>query len=152
MDAIASAHQEHLPSADDEERAMTDEASRAAEVLWLHAQALVDDHRNVVADIIELWQRVGALMSDGSESGHPERRGRARTAGHAQPLRQRLTVRETEVLQLLAEANTSKEVARELGVSVNTVEAHRANIMRKLDLHSVAELVLYAVRNRIITP
>ena len=64
----------------------------------------------------------------------------------------RLTARETEIVQLLAEAKTSKETAVRLGVSVKTVEAHRANIMRKLNLHSIAELVRYAVRNQIIQP
>lgn len=63
-----------------------------------------------------------------------------------------LSVREREILQLLAEAHTSKEIAARLGVSVKTIEAHRGNVMRKLDLHSIAELVRYAVRNKIITP
>ena len=62
----------------------------------------------------------------------------------------RLTPREREIVQLLAEAKTSKEIATKLGVSIKTIEAHRANVMRKLDLHSVAELVRYAVRNKII--
>jgi len=64
----------------------------------------------------------------------------------------RLTERETEIVQLLAEAKTGKEVATRLGVSVKTVEAHRSNVMRKLNIHSVAELVRYAVRNKIIQP
>lgn len=64
--------------------------------------------------------------------------------------RSRLTMRELEVVQLLAEAKTSKEVARKLGVSAKTIEAHRANVMRKLNLHSVAELVRFAVRNNIV--
>ena len=62
----------------------------------------------------------------------------------------RLTTREREIVQLLAEAKTNKDVARILGVSVKTVDAHRSNIMRKLNLHSVAELVRFAIRNRII--
>lgn len=62
----------------------------------------------------------------------------------------RLRPREREILQLLAEARTSKEVAVKLGVSAKTVDAHRANIMRKLNVHSVAELVRYAIRNKII--
>ncbi len=57
-----------------------------------------------------------------------------------------LTNREREVLQLLAEGNTTKEIAATLFVSVKTVETHRRNIMKKLDLHSVAELTKYAVR------
>jgi two-component system response regulator NreC len=66
------------------------------------------------------------------------------------PLRRsRLTPREREVLQLLAEGKTSKEVAVALNLSVKTAETHRTNIMRKLDLHSVADLTLYALRNGI---
>jgi DNA-binding NarL/FixJ family response regulator len=64
--------------------------------------------------------------------------------------RSRLTPREREILQLVAEGKSNKEVANLLGISVNTAEAHRANIMLKLDVHSLAELVLYAVRNKII--
>lgn len=57
-----------------------------------------------------------------------------------------LTSREREVLQQLAEGKTTKEMADALGVSVKTVETHRRNIMEKLDLHSVAELTKYAIR------
>jgi len=64
--------------------------------------------------------------------------------------RSRLTPREREILQLLAEGKSNKEVASLLGISVNTAEAHRANIMLKLDLHSVTELVHYAIRNNIV--
>jgi DNA-binding NarL/FixJ family response regulator len=63
----------------------------------------------------------------------------------------RLTGREREVLQLLAEGRTNKEVAALLAISVKTVETHRANIMRKLNLHSISELVHYAIRNRLIS-
>jgi DNA-binding NarL/FixJ family response regulator len=61
-----------------------------------------------------------------------------------------LTEREREVLQLLAEGHSNKEVAAALDVGVSTVETHRANLMQKLDLHNTAEIVLYAVRKRII--
>jgi len=64
--------------------------------------------------------------------------------------RNRLTQREREVVQLLAEGKSTKEVAAVLGMSVKTAETHRSNIMRKLDLHSVSQLVLYAVRNNIV--
>jgi DNA-binding NarL/FixJ family response regulator len=66
------------------------------------------------------------------------------------PVRKRLTPREREIVQLLAEGKSSKEVAVILGLSVKTAETHRSNIMRKLDLHSVSDLVLYAVRNNIV--
>jgi DNA-binding NarL/FixJ family response regulator len=61
-----------------------------------------------------------------------------------------LTPREREVVQLLAEGKSTKEVACHLNLSVKTAETHRSNIMRKLGLHSVSELVLYAVRNNIV--
>jgi DNA-binding NarL/FixJ family response regulator len=61
-----------------------------------------------------------------------------------------LTPREREVVQLLAEGKSSKEVASVLGTSPATVETQRAKIMQKLDLHSVTDLVRYAIRNHII--
>ncbi len=64
--------------------------------------------------------------------------------------RNRLTPREREIVQLLAEGKSTKEVAVALGLSVKTAETHRSNIMRKLELHSVSDLVLYAVRNNIV--
>lgn len=61
-----------------------------------------------------------------------------------------VTPREREIIQLLAEGKSNKETASALGVSVKTVEAHRANIMRKLRLRSVSDLVRYAIRNKIV--
>jgi DNA-binding NarL/FixJ family response regulator len=62
----------------------------------------------------------------------------------------RLTPRQREIVQLLAEGKSSKEVAVALNLSVKTAETHRANIMRRLNCHSVSELVRYAIRNKII--
>ena len=62
-----------------------------------------------------------------------------------------LTDREKEVLQLLAEGKSNKEVASLLSLSLYTVETHRSNLMQKLNLHSTAEIVLYAVRKKIIS-
>lgn len=61
-----------------------------------------------------------------------------------------LTAREREVTQLLAEGKSSKEVAVLLNLSTKTVETHRSNIMRKLSLHSIRDLVVYAIKNNII--
>lgn len=61
-----------------------------------------------------------------------------------------LTDREREVLQLLAEGRSNKEVAAVLGVGLSTIETHRANLMQKLGLRNTAEIVLYAVRKRVI--
>jgi DNA-binding NarL/FixJ family response regulator len=64
----------------------------------------------------------------------------------------RLTPRQREILQLLAEGKSSKEVAAALGLSIKTAETHRANIMSRLNCHSVSDLVRYAIRNQIIQP
>jgi DNA-binding NarL/FixJ family response regulator len=61
-----------------------------------------------------------------------------------------LTPRERQVVQLLAEGKSSKEASIFLGISTKTIETHRANLMRKLNLHSVSELTRWAIRNQII--
>jgi DNA-binding NarL/FixJ family response regulator len=63
---------------------------------------------------------------------------------------QRLTNREREIVQLLAEGKSNKEVAAQLDISVRTAECHRRNIMHKLDLHSMTGLIRYAIRNNIV--
>ena len=62
----------------------------------------------------------------------------------------RLSVREREIVQLVSEGKTSREMAQLLGVTVKTAESHRNNIMLKLELHSTVELVMYAIRNQIV--
>jgi DNA-binding NarL/FixJ family response regulator len=66
--------------------------------------------------------------------------------------RERLSVREREVVQLLAEGKSNKEIGASLNISKRTVDHHRARIMDKLHLQSVGELVLYAVRNKMVEP
>ena len=61
-----------------------------------------------------------------------------------------LSAREREVVQLVSEGKTSKEIAQVLGVSVKTTETHRSNVMLKLRLHSTVDLVMYAIRNEIV--
>ena len=63
-----------------------------------------------------------------------------------------LTGREREVLQLLAEGHSTKEVAATLGISGKTAESHRANLMRKLAVRSIPDLVRYAIRNHLVEP
>jgi DNA-binding NarL/FixJ family response regulator len=63
-----------------------------------------------------------------------------------------LSAREREIVQLLAEGRSNKEVARVLGISVATAETHRSNVMRKIGAGSLAELVRFAIRNKIIEP
>jgi two-component system, NarL family, response regulator NreC len=62
-----------------------------------------------------------------------------------------LTAREREVLQLIAEGKTNKDIANQLNLSVYTVEAHRSRLMEKLNLHSTGDLVRFAIRNGIIS-
>jgi DNA-binding NarL/FixJ family response regulator len=85
--------------------------------------------------------KVSQMMLEGYLHPHPER----------EAFEQRmLTPREREVIQLVAEGKTTKEIATTLSLSVKTAETHRTNLMRKLDLHSIADLTLYAVRNGIV--
>jgi DNA-binding NarL/FixJ family response regulator len=88
--------------------------------------------------------RVNDLVLAGFlEKGHASSRSEA-------PSLPILTAREREVTQLLAEGKSSKEVGSLLGLSTKTVETHRSNIMRKLSLHSIRDLVVYAIKNNII--
>lgn len=87
--------------------------------------------------------RVSQMILDGFLKGDPHPR-----VGESGGIR--LTPRQREIVQLLAEGKSSKEVAVTLDLSVKTAETHRANIMRKLDCHSVSEVVRYAIRNKII--
>ena len=99
---------------------------------------------------------VEALARGESWFRHEVSRGgverRAHPGGHAQAQAAGLTSREIEVTQLLAEGKTNWCIATILGISVRTVETHRANVMRKLGLQSVVELVHYAVRNLMVEP
>ena len=74
----------------------------------------------------------------------------AKAQAATKSLSPRLTDREHEILQLISEGKATKEVAAVLGLSVKTAETHRVNLMRKLQVHSIGELVRYAVRNKII--
>jgi DNA-binding NarL/FixJ family response regulator len=64
----------------------------------------------------------------------------------------RLTTREREIIQLLAEGNGNKDIATRLNISVKTAETHRTNIMRKIGAHSLTDLVRFAIRNRLVEP
>ncbi|CAG0947050.1 Oxygen regulatory protein NreC [Anaerolineae bacterium] len=71
------------------------------------------------------------------------------TTGHSDPLA--LSEREREVLRLVAEGASSREIAERLSISIKTVDTHRANMMEKLGIHNAAELIKYAIRNGIIS-
>jgi DNA-binding NarL/FixJ family response regulator len=107
-----------------------------------------DAGRDLVAAVEALQHRrtfftpkVAQMMLDGYL--HPHQEGEASDS-------EVLTPREREVIQLVAEGKSTKEVATALSLSVKTAETHRTNLMRKLNLHSVAALTLYAVRNGIV--
>jgi DNA-binding NarL/FixJ family response regulator len=85
-------------------------------------------------------ERIAALLSRSDESD-PDPQTKARRA--------ELTRRELEIVQLLSEGKSNKDVARALDISVKTAEGHRASIMRKLRVESLAEIVRYAIRNKI---
>jgi DNA-binding NarL/FixJ family response regulator len=111
-----------------------------------------DASKHLVAAIESLLQHkpflsssVSAVVLEGYLSG-------ATAALKAETAGGRLTPREREIVQLLAEGKSNKEVASALNISVKTAETHRTNIMRKLDFHSVSDLVRYAIRNKIIEP
>jgi DNA-binding NarL/FixJ family response regulator len=93
--------------------------------------------------------KVAQIVLDGYLDKKPKKTA-VGTEERKEDARTRLTPRQREIVQLLAEGKSSKEVAVALGLSVKTAETHRANIMRRLDCHSISELVRYAVRNNII--
>lgn len=94
-----------------------------------------------VRAVAELRQYVSAGVAGWAEGGAAgAAQGRGRSPEH-------LSARQREVLQLLAEGKTSKEVAVQMDIAVSTVETYRRQIMERLDLHSVAELTKYAVRH-----
>jgi DNA-binding NarL/FixJ family response regulator len=80
----------------------------------------------------------------------PAVRKQALEPGEAFPLRAPLTPRQREVLQLIAEGNSTRDIAQQLQISVKTVETHRAQLMERLDIRNVPGLVLYAIRKGIV--
>jgi DNA-binding NarL/FixJ family response regulator len=126
---------------------------------------LITAIRSVVADRVYLSPRVAGVVVEDyvrrlpTRGGAPARapaRVESDNARGAEPAPagsafDALTPREREVLQLMAEGYATKEVAHRLHVSVKTVETHRRQLMEKLDLHSVAELTKYAIREGLTT-
>lgn len=96
----------------------------------------------VMRDEIYLSPRVSKHVVAGFLNGQPQQ---------AESSMDALTARQREILQLIAEGKSTKEIAYQLNVSVKTVETHRAALMERLDIHDVAGLVLYAVRHGLIS-
>jgi DNA-binding NarL/FixJ family response regulator len=107
-------------------------------------------HHFLVDAIRSLSEHKPFFTSKVSEVLFAEMLNRSGATPQATQTSRRLTPREREIVQLLAEGNSNKKVAGVLGISIRTAETHRASVLRKLHLDSLASLVRYAIRNKII--
>jgi DNA-binding NarL/FixJ family response regulator len=125
------------------------------EVLAAGARGYVlktDARRDLVNAVRSLSEHRPFFTSKVAEMVLEGYRQRNAPAGADISVGDRLTSRERQIVQLLAEGKTSKEIATALDISIKTADTHRANVMRKLDLHSLADVVRYAIRNKMIEP
>jgi DNA-binding NarL/FixJ family response regulator len=140
----------HVPDAEVLMLSMHDDESLVADAIDAGALGYVlksdtaDVLRAAVRDVLAHRRHISKALSF---EWRQTIRGMTATA----PLR-RLTAREREVLQLVSEGCSNKEIGSQLGISEKTAETHRARLMAKLNIHSVAKLVRYAIRNRIVDP
>jgi len=111
-----------------------------------------DAGRTLVAAVDALRQHKPFLTPTAADMVLADYRRHEDPATPAEVPHLQLTPREREVVQLLAEGRSTKAVAQTLGISPKTADTHRTNVMRKLHLHSQAELVRYAIRNNLIQP
>jgi DNA-binding NarL/FixJ family response regulator len=116
---------------------MLDAGARGYVLKTCNASELLEAIASVHRGRYHITSELTHVLVERSRAGHNDSR-RAACAT--------LTPREREVLQLLAEGLSSKEIAAKLGLVLKTVDTHRTNIIRKLDLHSIAELTKYAIR------
>ena len=125
----------------------TEQAVKTAIQVGAKGLILKSDAARELVTAVEAIQRNSTYFSSQTSQAvlRQDLRGHRRSAE-----KETLTRREKQVVQLLAEGKSTKEVASVLNLSVKTAETHRSNIMSKLGLHSVSELVLYAVRNNIV--
>src|SRR2546422_11730188 len=131
-----------LLTALDQERLVTEAVSAGVRGVVLKTQAEED-----LVQAIEQVSRGGFYVGGGVSQAVVD----ACRAAAAQD-RGRLTPRERQVVQLVAEGKSTKQVAALLGITLKTAEFHRARVMKKLDVHDVAGLVRYAIREGLITP
>lgn len=113
---------------------------------------LKSDMANVIFDALDRVRNGKPFFSSGLSDAILTSVLQEAQADASTPRHEPLTSREREIVQLIAEGQSSREVASALGISAKTAETHRANFMRKLNLHSVSEVVRYAIRNNIIAP
>jgi len=148
------------------------EVTRRVRKMWPQVEVLVltvQDSEQVMRQVLEAGARGYMLKSDAGKelvtavdalrrhhtflSTQASRMLHGTSAPPAKgevSLKEPLSPRERQILQLLAEGNSTKEIAAALDITVKTAETHRSNIMRKLDLHHVTELVRYAIRNQVV--
>ena len=105
-----------------------------------------------VGELINAVRAVHAGKRYLSPSVAPILLGRLQSPNPARPILDLLTRREREVLRLIGQGATSKEVAQRLGISPKTAQVHRDNLKQKLNLHTTAALVSYAIKHRIVNP
>jgi DNA-binding NarL/FixJ family response regulator len=125
----------------------TDELLADAFASGAHGYVLKSDPTRHLLAAVEALARHAPFVSPSLSDTLVQ--ARRRSGGFRRPS-QLLTVREREVVRLLARGQPSRQAAATLGISVKTVESHRANVMRKLELRSIVDLVRYAVRNLIV--
>jgi len=125
----------------------TEQAIKTAMQLGAKGLVLKSDAGLELVGAVEAIQQNSTYFS--SRANHTASYTGLRGDPHAEK-KGALTRRESEVVQLLAQGKSTKEVAAQLELSVKTAETHRSNIMHKLGLHSISELILYAVRNNLI--
>ncbi|MGB7623896.1 MAG: response regulator transcription factor [Terriglobia bacterium] len=109
-----------------------------------------DAGRSLVEGVAALSRHKGFFSSKVATLLVESNLNRGKTTGRTRRNRDLLTPREREVVQLLAEGKSNKEIGVTLGLSVHTAETHRSNIMRKLGTHSLSDLIRYALRNKIV--
>ncbi len=111
-----------------------------------------DSDRDLVAAVEALESHRPFFAICATELMLNSKRGNVNSPAFSSPWQESLTSRELELLHLIAEGKNSREAASILGISAKTADTHRANLMRKLQIHSVTDLVRYALRNHIVSP
>ncbi len=125
----------------------TDELLADALASGAQGYVLKSDPSRQLFAAVEAVARHSRFVTPSLSDAYATHHGRRGASGDGPLL---LTSREREVVQLLAQGQPNRTVASTLGISVKTVESHRANVMRKLELGSIVDLVRYAVRNRLV--
>jgi DNA-binding NarL/FixJ family response regulator len=111
-----------------------------------------DDERHIIPAVEALLRRQPYFSAQVSETVLEGYLRASQGSRAGEGLTARLTPREREVIQLLAEGHRNKQIAQRLGISIKTVDTHRTTLMRKIGVNSIVELVRYAVRNHLTEP